>query len=378
MASSAPILSRQRILHAVRSYVEYEHRLEMARRSADFRWLYQPNVSDLDLLAAEMTHQEANDCFNKTVPIYIFSAKRSFYTSLLLKVLHNFLYTKWYRPYRNEIEYRRYLAKTFLAQLLPSDLQPGALVDFAISVNDAICTRAQAAQDAVRRLDPDKVDNREESLDPNLPVQWWDCEGLHLPEVFFHSQKKFLLQPLFQAIIISIRLETFNKDTELSQLPVLLIRTGIEEGLSAPISFDPIAHKISSFLYSPCGKAAAQVTLETAVEFIMSLESREVAAFGYQPSPAVSSQELDDTCIADLDIMHEARKFGWGDEPLVGPSSQWVADPEESITWETDWNWADNHHFFSTSYMLEAAVRLENSRPGGRPRGLPWRGGKLL
>lgn len=155
-----------------------------------------------------MTHAEANDCFNKTVPIYIFSAKRSFYTSLLLKMLSDFVYAKWYRLYRNEIEYRRFLAKTFLAQLLPSDLQPGALADFAISVNDAICSRAQAAQAAVKRLDPDKVFySREELQDPDLPAQWWDCESLHLPKTFFHSQKKFVLQPLFQAIIISIRLK---------------------------------------------------------------------------------------------------------------------------------------------------------------------------
>lgn len=322
MASFTPILSRQRTLHAVRKYVEYEHRLEMARRSADFRWLYQPNVSHLDLLAAEMTHQKANDCFNKAVPIYIFSAKRSFYTSLLVKLLHSFLYAKWYRPYRNELEYRRFLAKTFLAQLLPSDLQPGPLVDFAISVNDAICTRAQAAQDAVRRLDQDKIYDREEQVDPNLPVQWWDCEGLHLPKIFFHSQKEFLLQPLFQAVIISIRFETFNKDTKLSQLPVLLIRTGIEEGLSASVSFDSIAHKIQSLVNSPSGQTAVQVTLETAVEFVMNLESREVAAFGYQPSPAVSSQELDDAYIGDLDIMHKAQEFGWSDEPPVETSSQ--------------------------------------------------------
>ncbi|KAL7893029.1 hypothetical protein HDV64DRAFT_263399 [Trichoderma sp. TUCIM 5745] len=350
----------------------------MARRSADFRWLYQPNVSDLDLLAAEMTHADANDCFNKTVPIYIFSAKRSFYTSLLLKLLHDFLYAKWYRPYRNEIEYRRFLAKTFLAQLLPNDLQPGALADFAVSVNDAICTRAQAIQDAVRRLDPDTTyHSREELLDPNLPTQWRDYECIKLPKIFLHSQKKFILQPLFQAIIISIRLEAFNKNTELSQLPVLLILTGIEEGLSAPVSLDPIAHKISSFLHSPCGRTAVQVTLETAVDFVMSLESREVAAFGYRPSPAVSSQELDDTSLS-ADILYEARRLGWGDEPLIGPSSQWVIDPAESIDWETEWNWVDNHFFFSISYMLEEAVRLENSRPGGRPRGLPWRGGKLL
>lgn len=271
------------------------------------------------------------------------------------------------------------MAKTFLAQLLPSDLQPGPLADFATSVNDVICTKARATHDAIRRLDPNKIDyNPEELLDLNLPADWLGCEGLRLPKILFHSPKKFILQPLFKAIIISIRLETFNKDTELSQLPVLLVLTGIEEGLSAPISFDPIAHKISSLVHSPGGKIAAQVTLETAVEFVMSLESREVAAFGYQPSPAVSSQELDDFRSSGIYIMDEARMIGWGDEPLVGPSSQWVADPEEATNWETNWDWVDSHFFFSTSYMLEEAVRLENTRPGGRPRGLPWRGGKLL
>lgn len=339
----------------------------MAYRSTDIRWLYQPNISDLDLLAAEMTHEQANDCFNKATPIYIFSAKRSFYTSLLLKLLHNFLYTKWYRPYRNEIEYRRFLAKTFLPQLLPSDLQSGPLVDFAISVHDAICKRVQAAQDAVKRLDPD---NLEEPLDPNLPVKWLDCEGLDVPQII-QSQKKFILQPLFRAIIISIRLEEFNKDTEVRQLSVLLIRTGVEEGLSAPISFDPIAHKIQNFIYSSGGKMAAQMTLETAVEFVISLENREIAAFGYQPSPAVSTQELYDACISDIDIMYQARELGWGDEALVGLSSQWVADPEVSITWKTDWNWVDRHFFPSTSYMLAGLFGLRIAAQGGDPQVFP-------
>ncbi|UKZ84325.1 uncharacterized protein TrAFT101_000238 [Trichoderma asperellum] len=372
MASPSPILSRERILHALRTLIEYDHRVQMVRRSTDFRWLYQPNIADLGLLAAEMTHKQANDCFNKATPIYIFSARRSFYTSLLLKLLHNFLYTKWYRPYRNEVEYRRFLAKTFLPQLLPSDLQPGPLVDFATKVHDTICKRAQAAQDAVKRLDPD---NLEEPLDSNLPANWWDCEGLDKPGII-QSQKGFILQPLFQAVIISIRLEAFNKDTELSQIPVLLIRTGVEEGLSAPVSFDPIAHKIKGFIHSSGGKTAAQMTLETAVEFVISLENREIAAFGYQPSPAVSTQKLHDaSSIGDLDIMYEARRMGWGDEVLAGPSSQWVADPEESITWESECPWVDRHYFPCSSYMLARAIEFDNRYPEG-PRGMPWRGGK--
>lgn len=69
----------------------------------------------------------------------------------------------------------------------------------------------------------------------------------------------------------------------------------IEEGHSAPISFEPIAHRINRLIQGTViGQAVVQVTLETAVDFVTSLEKREVEAFGHQPDPIISTQNLGD------------------------------------------------------------------------------------
>ncbi|KAL7933130.1 hypothetical protein V8C35DRAFT_327886 [Trichoderma chlorosporum] len=317
MASSstpATPLPRHEILHSLRSQMESSHRILVRQRSADMRWLHQPNITDLDALAAEKTLEEADDCCNKAVPIY---------SSLtLLHTLNNYLFEKWHRPYRNEIEYVQFLAKTFLPWILPSDLQPRPLIDLAASVHRTICDRAKAARDAVGKLDPG---NPQEG--PDLPKRWDWYDILDT----IRSQQYFILRPLFRAIIISIRAETYlGLKADMSQLLVLLIRTGVEDGLSAPISFEPIAHKIHSIVYGSNGQVAVQLALEAAVDFVMSLESREVAAFGHQPDPVASTQELEDGgLVGSRKILREARQLGWGDEPLAGPSSRWVQDPEK-------------------------------------------------
>ncbi len=80
---------------------------------------------------------------------------------------------------------------------------------------------------------------------------------------------------------------------DIGQLKVLLIRTGVEQGLSASISFHPIAHEITGFSQGSIGgKTAAivETTLKTAVKFIMDLEERETVAFGLRPDPVASTK----------------------------------------------------------------------------------------
>ncbi|KAK0614117.1 hypothetical protein B0T14DRAFT_570091 [Immersiella caudata] len=107
----------------------------------------------------------------------------------------------------------------------------------------------------------------------------------------------FVLQPLFRAIVIIILSESFNVQMmDIGQLRVLLIRTGVEEGLSAPISFEPIAHQIYALPHGSHGEIAVETLLDTAVDFILNLEEREVAAFGLQPDPVTSTCGLEDGC----------------------------------------------------------------------------------
>ncbi|KAL7794874.1 hypothetical protein V8C43DRAFT_321643 [Trichoderma afarasin] len=321
------------ILHYLRGLQEGKHRYLTHGRSTDPRWIYQPNISDLAYMAAEMTLQEANDCCNKAAPLYIFSAKRTIYPSLFVQVLHNYLYHKWFIPYKSEIEYLQFITKTFLPELLPDDLQPGPLVDLAIPVHAAICARAQEARDAVKELEPPYP---LQPIPPKGPKKWGHYKYACIDQIV-RDQEFFLLRPLFRAIMIIIRLEEYNDENlDIRQLPVLLVWTGIEEGLSAPISFEPIAHKIKTVIQrTNSSEAVVQVTLETAVDFVLSMDKREIAAFGHQPDPVLSTRNLGDGGLYGLSILTRAQEIGWGDEELRGPSSKWV-DAEKYPEWSGD------------------------------------------
>lgn len=279
---------------------------------------------------------------------------------IYLKVLNRYLHNKWIRPCRSEIEYVQFLAETMLPELLPGDLQLRPLVDLATSVHKAICDRAQTARDAVKELDPN---NLQKPLGPNIPERWQWYSYLRVPRIIY-CQKYFVLRPLFRAIIISMRIETYNdKDADVSQLPVLLIRTGVEDGLSAPISFEPIAHKVECYIHGSNGETAVQVTLETVVDFFISLENREIAVYGRQPDPVASTRDLEDGGICGLDILYEAQKLGWGDEPLAGPSSQWVMDLE-TCPKETRWSVDINRRLdYWEKKARETVIWLEESPP---------------
>jgi hypothetical protein len=147
---------------------------------------------------------------------------------------------------------------------------------------------------------------------------------------------------------------------DIGQLSVLVIRTGVEEGLSAPISFDPIAHQISAFSHGSHGETAVETALDTAVDFVMDLEEREVAAFGLRPDPVASTRGLEDGCFQGPSFRHKATRLGWarwGDDPLVGPSSQWV-DLEK---YEEKPGWSERE-----VELWNASVEKERMRAAGK------------
>ncbi|KAK3383166.1 hypothetical protein B0T24DRAFT_645599 [Lasiosphaeria ovina] len=298
-------LPRHRILHHLRLEWESHHR-------------QLPDIKDLEHLAADMTMEQADFCCNKSVAVYIMTAEKTLFPRayLLLEMLHNHLYDKWFRPYRRKLEYGQFLARTIVPQYpsLPTGAGPGDVVDIVIPVHAAISIRAEEARLALKELGSSP---QNKGLDRNRS----------LSSIIRH-QEFFILQPLFRALAIVIRGDSFNAQVlDIGQLSVLVIRTGMEEGLSAPISFDPIAHQITAFLHGSHGETAVETALDTAVDFVMDLEERELAAFGLRPDPVASTRGLEDGCFRGPSFRHKAIRLGWarwGDDPLVGPSSQWV------------------------------------------------------
>ncbi|KAK4075005.1 uncharacterized protein Triagg1_4669 [Trichoderma aggressivum f. europaeum] len=204
------------------------------------------------------------DFCNKSVPLYLLPGKRCL---LLRVVLHNYIYRRWFRPYRSEIDLLRFICKFIIPEDLPDNTKVSpSTVDSILSLNKAVIAKFEE-----QRID--KVEERAATRNW-CSISWGDPEDLD----------HYILQPLFRALVIIVSDEKYNKEpsTALGNLPVYLARTGVEEELNAPISFEPLAAKIINYVEPGC---VIQVTLETAIDSVIGLEAREAAAFGLRPDP---------------------------------------------------------------------------------------------
>lgn len=135
-----------------------------------------------------------------------------------------------------------------------------------------------------------------------------------------------------------------------------MVRTGIEDGLSAPVTFGTIADKTDS--YSKESQSVIKTNLATAVDFFMELEQRERAAFGPQPDTAVDF-DVRDNYLRDWQKQRE-------DELLVGPSSQWV-DIEKYPQWT-----GPGEHYDSFIMAGYEKRRFDVKRRGGEEGSAEW------
>jgi hypothetical protein len=286
---------RHEMLHYLRGREEYEHRHHIWRDSADSPYQCYELLATEPNQLHQMAINEVETFCNKSAPIYIYLRRPfdSFKMCLLRVAIHNYTYRRWFRPYQSEIEFKRFLTKTAVVNSVHFKTDTNSVIDHVLSIHDAICEQVKSAQDKARNSDKVK---RHGSSSP-----------IHNPELY-------ILQPLFQAVAIIVMADDYdhtNRDS--GQIPVLIVLTGVTTGLSAPITFEPIAHKIRSFIKDN----AVQTTLETAITFLLGLENREIAAFGLRPDPMVHAKDW-------ATISTHPRALGWEVEPLTGPSSTWV------------------------------------------------------
>ncbi|KAK7413285.1 hypothetical protein QQX98_007873 [Neonectria punicea] len=288
-------LERHEILHHLRGSLEQYHRRDLCSQvRQSFR------MEDF----AQLDRHRALDFRNKTAPIYLLKgdAEKRGLGGLICMVLHNYLYRKYFRPYRTDIDRGQFVAKVILCMDQPDTKDEDSAVDLAMHMHAIINTR----------------------LDSLKPQQFYTT------------------RPLFRAVAIIIpgqNYSTCGLVSRVAAMSVLLVLTGEDEGLSAPISFDSIADRAE--IVTVGGKAAIRTHLETAIDFIMLLEEREDAAFGPQPDPVAStaaSTLANRANVENEETLYEfyqmpAVALGWNaDEPLAGPSSQWV-DTDKYPNW---------------------------------------------
>ncbi|CAG7562579.1 unnamed protein product [Fusarium equiseti] len=242
----------------------------------------------------ELQRDRALNVFNKTMPIYIMqgdSQKRG-WSWLLSAVPHNYLYRKWFRPYRTDIEWGQFIAKLVDCRDQPNSSDDATAVDVAMAIRSTIQTGL-----------------------------------LSLPAEQFYTKPA-----LFKALVVIISAQSYyicSSIANVSAMTVLVLLTGVNDGLSSSITFDSIDDQVERAKFR--GMSGIRAKLEVAVDFIMSLEKREVAAFGPQPDPVLSTaKDSSDVYARPERAMYEneervAIRLSWRHGQITGPSSRWVS-----------------------------------------------------
>lgn len=144
-AMSSGDKSQSTLLWEMRTEMEHYHRVSIHKFATTHS--YVQSCQKIESLP-EMTNNDLIDTCNKSFPVYIRYRNQDNRYTLLRIVLHNYIYRRWFRPYRSDIESYRFLCKFITATDLPDDglTAPPSLsvLNILIAMNKAICGEADA------------------------------------------------------------------------------------------------------------------------------------------------------------------------------------------------------------------------------------------
>lgn len=256
---------------------------------------------------SQISFDQIQDSCNKSTAIY-WTVSTSYSAKKNLDHVHdggdrvamiNSIYPQWFRGHHMDIEFGNFVAK--LVCIETTKKKQEAMIQDIIAIHLAWCDHVIATL-------------------PRFAVEKIGIEGhgpLGINQVNQEQNKYYKLRPLFRALIIIVD----RNVSEGAEPVVYLICTGITSGLSAPITFENIKAKI---VRTPDldNENTITVTLSTAVDFIMTLESREKSAAGPQ-NP--EDQDVSDGRMGNLCSPTEwARHLGYTGPEIRGPSANWA------------------------------------------------------
>jgi hypothetical protein len=291
-------LTKGEIAFQVRTALEAAHRRDTMNKST--RWIQQPcflpECSDEDHHTEPLWINKSQHFCNKSTAIYIVPRQRGRDDYFRL-ALHFWLYRKWFRPYQNDIEHNQYIARIFRAAHIPPRVSTEKLVDYVHLTHMLVCGEIFAVQTFI---------------DAHSETGSVYNDGQH-----------FVLQPLFRAVVIVALADTYDSRVkDIGKIPVLLTLTRLQQGLSQPLTLDPVKNQVIEYV----SESAVKVTLQVAINFVQQMEQREIAAFGPKPDPVKSSAAyygVEDSCRGRMAVV-KMHKLGWGNTPVRGPSSSWI------------------------------------------------------
>jgi len=161
--------------------------------------------------------------------------------------------------------------------------------------------------------------------------------GLYL----LKDHQDYQIRPLFRALLIIIDSKNYHLEDSrtVGDIRVSLVRTGIEDRLSAPITFDTIQQQAET--EATDNLDIITTTLRAAIDFAIALEDRERAASTSAPVPSAGYLR--------------SWKYEFGDqEPVPYPSSRLVSDEKAA---ELGWCGESKDYDSHAMNMVEKRIR---------------------
>ncbi|KAB5513276.1 hypothetical protein GE09DRAFT_634776 [Coniochaeta sp. 2T2.1] len=163
--------------------------------------------------------------------------------------------------------------------------------------------------------------------------------GLYVPKDHQDDQ----IRPLFRALLLIIDSKDYHLEDSktVGDMRVSLVRTGIEDGLSAPIAFHAIQQQAGTEATDSPDVIAT--TLRAAIDFVIALQDRERAASTSAPAP--SARYL------------RSWEYEFGDqEPVRYPSSLLVSDEKAA-----EWGWCGDSKDYGSRVMNMVEKRIRGT-----------------
>ncbi|KAM7215406.1 hypothetical protein V8F06_009166 [Rhypophila decipiens] len=248
--------------------------------------------------------------------------------------LFNYTYRRWYRPYANNLDSGPFLAKLLKIVGTRDDFdwlpQKDCCQDHDDDVVDSLVplrkhrrvTQEELRKEYIRRI---------AEIAAGAPKPDWVKD-------YVEDHERYVVQPLFRALIIGAFPDYYLSQTSrtVGNMSVFLIRTGVEEGLSAPITFDSLEGEIDplSPSYSSKDGDVVRVSLDAAIDFVQALEAREMAVSGSGPHRESGKMPL---AISTNVLMFNETTQEFYNVPYEGPEvdlakhPDWIHTPDTSL-----------------------------------------------
>lgn len=287
-------------LHNSRLYQEFKFRLKIELEN-----VHSPMVSTKPSL---LNLEELRDISNKCVAVY-FSTDEYSYRDSGLCDLHNFLSQQWFEKtiHDKDINFKRFLAKVIQIGKADDDCDP---IDDIRVRHQAICEEFEKRK--AEFLAKDKVELEKAQLDGHEPE----------PGQYDH-QRNYTISRIFRSVFIIV--VSIHDKKPKAESEVIMMKTGIKDGLAISINFDGIKqinHSPNSSSYDTTKRTdTIRTTLGEAVAFIMKLNKALENRF---PLSAERDPRIIDPGLGKSIIPCVAKTAGYKGGKIVGPSTNWV------------------------------------------------------